>query len=135
MTTTNYRQQAIDFLNATSTGFTATYKEHSTYLDDDDKTTRDIYTIVLKNKQHRYRFLFWQSVRESNYGGKPPSAYNVLSCLTKYDVGSFEEFCGEFGYDVDSRKAYKTYKAVLREWKNVEKLFSPEQIELLQEIQ
>jgi hypothetical protein len=132
--TTDYNKQANDFLNATSTAFTATYKEHSTYFDD-DKTTRDIYTIVLKNKQHRYRFLFGQSVSESNYGGKPPSAYDVLSCLTKYDIGSFEDFCGEFGYDLDSRKAYKTYKAVLKEWKNVERLFSSEQIELLQEIQ
>ena len=64
-----------------------------------------------------------------------PTAYDVLSCLTKYDCGDFENFCSECGYDVDSRKAYKTYKAVKREWENVKKLWTPEQIELLQEIQ
>ncbi len=56
-TEANYQQQAIDFLNATSTAFTATYKAHDFYFAD-DKDTRDIYTIVLKNKLHRYRFNF-----------------------------------------------------------------------------
>jgi len=66
---------------------------------------------------------------------KAPTAYDVLACLQKYDVGTFEDFCSEFGYDEDSRKAFKIYKAVIREWKNVELLFTEEQIEKLQEIQ
>jgi hypothetical protein len=131
MTTTNYQQQAIDFLNATSTSFTANYKEHNYYFDG-DKDTRDIYIIVLKNKLHRYRFTFGQSISNT---GTAPTAYDVLASLTKYEVGSFEDFCGDYGYDTDSRSAYKTYKAVLKEWKNIERLFSSEQIELLQEIQ
>lgn len=65
---------------------------------------------------------------------KHPSNYDVLACLTKYDPGTFENFCSEFGYDTDSRKAFKTYKAVRREWKNIERLFTPEQIEQLAEI-
>ncbi len=65
---------------------------------------------------------------------QPPTAYDVLTCLTKYDPGTFDNFCGDFGYDADSRKAYKAYKAVLREWKNIELLFTPDQLELLQEI-
>ena len=64
-----------------------------------------------------------------------PSAYDVLACLQKYDVGTFENFCSEFGYDVDSRKAEKIYKAVCDEFTNVERLFSPDEIEILQEIQ
>lgn len=131
MTTTNYQQQAIDFLNATYTSFTANYKEHDYYFDG-DKDTRDIYIIVLKNKLHRYRFTFGQSISNT---GTAPTAYDVLVSLNKYEVGSFEDFCGDYGYDTGSRSAYKTYKAVLKEWKNIERLFSSEQIELLQEIQ
>jgi len=133
MTTTDYNQQAIDFLNATSTGFTATFKEHDYYFTD-DLHTRDIYICVLKNKLHRYRFTFGQSLKDSNNGNTPPTAYDVLASLTKYEVGDFGDFCSAYGYDIDSRKAYKTYKAVLKEWKNVDRLFSSEQIELLQEI-
>jgi hypothetical protein len=64
----------------------------------------------------------------------PPTAYDVLASITKYDVGTFDNFCSEFGYDADSRKAYKTYKAVMEEWKNIELLFTPDQLEQLQEI-
>lgn len=65
----------------------------------------------------------------------PPTPYDVLACLTKYDPYSFENFCSDFGYDTDSRQAFKTYKAVRKEWKNVEILFNSEQLEQLQEIQ
>lgn len=65
---------------------------------------------------------------------KAPTAYDVLSCLTKSDPRTYDDFCSEYGYEKDSRKAFKTYKAVKREWKNVERLFSDEEIEQLQEI-
>jgi hypothetical protein len=131
---TDYQLQATDFLQATNTKFTATFKKHDHYFDD-DKDTRDIFTCVLKNAKHRFRFTFGQSVRQSTGdGGNLPDAYDILTSLTKYEVGSFEDFCFDMCFDTDSRKAYKTYKAVLREWKNVQLLFTPEQIELLQEI-
>ena len=63
-----------------------------------------------------------------------PSSYSVLACLTKYDCGTFEDFCSEFGYDIDSRKAKKTYKAVCKEWKNVQSVWTDDEIEQLQEI-
>lgn len=127
---TDYNKRAIDFLNATSTSFDVAFKKHDFYFDG-DKDTRDIYRITLKNKLHTYRFNFGQSIANT---GICPNPYDVLSCLQKYEVGTFENFCNDFGYDTDSRAAYKTYKAVMKEWKNVELLFTPEQIELLQEI-
>jgi hypothetical protein len=134
METSEYNQQAIAFLTATGTTYKATYKDHNFYFDE-DKETRDIYRITLKNKKHRFSFTFGQSIVNSNYGNTPPSEYDVLAGLQKYEVGTFDDFCGNFGYDTDSRKAYKTYKAVMREWKNVEKLFTAEELEQLQEIQ
>jgi len=66
---------------------------------------------------------------------KAPTAYSVLSCLTKNNPGTFEDFCSEFGYDSDSRSAKKTYKAVRNEYLEVSKLFSNEELEEMQEIQ
>lgn len=65
---------------------------------------------------------------------KTPTPYAILACLQKYEVGSFENFCNEFGYNVDSRKAEKTYNAVLKEWQEVQKLWSDKEIALLQKI-
>jgi hypothetical protein len=63
----------------------------------------------------------------------PPSAYDVLSCLTKSDPGTFKDFCGEFGYNDDSISAFNTYRAVQEEWSAVERMFN-DCLEELQEI-
>ena len=63
-----------------------------------------------------------------------PSAYDVLACLTHYDPETFEDFCGNFGYDVDSRKAEKTYFAVQKEWNDLSRLYTEEELDLLREI-
>ena len=64
-----------------------------------------------------------------------PSAYDVLACIEKSDPGTFADFCSEFGYDEDSRKAETVYKAVKEQWQNVERLWSDKEIERLEDIQ
>lgn len=66
---------------------------------------------------------------------KSPTAYDVLACLTKYDPGSFEDFCSEYGYDSDSKTADRVYAAVKEEWLNVCRVWNDSEIEELAEIQ
>ncbi len=174
ITSTDYNQQATDFLTQTGTEFKAEFKKHG-YHFTGDKEKRDIYTITLKRGDREYKFEFGASLNDSGFyvqfGRKrididyqylnstnlnyiikqkyqwdfrsnidtihkpvAPTAYSVLACLTKYDCGTFEDFCSEFGYDTDSKTAEKTYKAVCEEWLNVQRLFTDKEIELLQEI-
>lgn len=67
--------------------------------------------------------------------GEAPTSYDILACLTKYDPGTFENFCSEFGYDTDSRKAEKIYHAVKAEYLGLCSIFSEEEMRLLSEIQ
>ncbi len=49
------------------------------------------------------------------HNGAEPKVTSVLSCLASDASGdqhSFEDWCAEYGYDTDSRKAEKTFKAV-----------------------
>lgn len=51
---------------------------------------------------------------------KEPSAEDVLNCLASDAAGyenarSFEDWCSEYGYDTDSRKAEKTFKTIERQ--------------------
>lgn len=64
-----------------------------------------------------------------------PTAYDVLACLTKNDPRSFNDFCDEYGYDNDSRKAEKIYNSVREEWYKVNGFFTNTELEQLQEIQ
>lgn len=85
--------------------------------------------FVSKYKEH------WDMI--DKYKGKGLSqvrAYDLLACITKSDPGDFEEFCRDFGYDTDSRKALTVYEAVCKEWRKVQRFFRPEEIEALQEI-
>ena len=63
----------------------------------------------------------------------PPTAYDILASLTKNDPETFGDFCANYGYDEDSRKAEATYFAVQKEWANVRRLFS-DCLEELEEI-
>lgn len=125
----NYNKEALDFLNATSTALTIKFKTFGDHFN--DGVIRSIFRCGLKNKLGSYYFDFGQSVSE---GSSEPTAYSILSCLQKYDVGSFEDFCSEFGYYEGSKRATKIYKAVCREYEGISKLFNNEQIESLAEI-
>lgn len=63
-----------------------------------------------------------------------PNAYSVLASITKYDPGTFEDFCCEFGYDEDSRTAERVYFAVQKEYAQLSRLFTAEEMEELAEI-
>ena len=64
-----------------------------------------------------------------------PDTYSILTCLTKYDPGTFEDFCGDFGYDTDSIKALKTYEGVKNKFENLQTLYSDKELEAMAEIQ
>lgn len=66
---------------------------------------------------------------------KTVQAYDLLAAITKNDPGTFEDFCSEYGYDTDSRKAEEVYRAVVKEYAKVRKFFTPAELEALQEIQ
>lgn len=146
-----YEKQAIDFLEATGTTFKAVLLGHmKQFIDDVEK--RDVYEITLERKGESYTFRFGQSLVNSGgehelkriqkyeddcrkagrwpsaegyrrIKAKKPTAYDVLACLQKYDPETFEDFCDNFGYDTDSRKALENYLAVQDEYKNVIRLF------------
>lgn len=62
-----------------------------------------------------------------------PTAYDVLACLNPFDE-DFEEFCASFGYEEDSRTAYKIFGKVEEETKQLKILWTDSELEKLQEI-
>jgi hypothetical protein len=132
VTVSSYEKDANDFLKSVGAKLTVKFLSHD-YFWPDDKDCRDIYQFRLSRNGKSYTAKFGQSINGSQ-NGEVPNAYDILTCLTKYEVGTFANFCGDFGYDQDSPKAEKTYKAVLKEFDGVSRVFG-DVLEQLQEIQ
>ena len=118
-----YEMMANEFLKKTETTFKVV-----SYQGKEDKWNNlmDKWNVKLVRNGETWRFPFYMG---SGNKGKKPTAYDVLACLTKYDVGTFEDFCADFGYDVfddygrRNNKNYRTYKAVKAEYKHVVEMF------------
>lgn len=156
-----YQKQAKEFCEKTQTVIDVKFLYSGLHFEN-DKEVRDIYEIMIfRNGQNKkpYIFKFGQSVlysrdyvekaalqREARGESmasiykykksavKAPTEYDILAALTKYDCGTFKDFCSEFGYSDDSIAVQKTYFAVQEEWSNVNRLFN-DCLEEIQEIQ
>lgn len=132
-----YIKQAEKFATDFGVKLTVLNSEYKKHFSSDTEK-RYVFKLRLSRGRKCYTFDFGQSIAE---GSNEPDLYSVLACFTKYDVGSYENFCGEFGYDEfdentgrRNKKTFKTYKAVCREYEAVERLFS-DCIDQLQDIQ
>jgi hypothetical protein len=79
------------------------------------------YHCTLKYKGRQYSFDFWQGTGITH----APTAEGCLECLLSDSAGAdntFEDFCSEFGYDTDSRKAERIYKQCQEVRENMERL-------------
>ena len=132
---TDYNKRAIEFLKETNTIFKVKFIKNGLYFQD-DKEPRDIFLITLKRNGLKFSFKFGQSIADSTGKGDiKPTECDFLSCVEKYEYSDFNEFCSEFGYDEDSRKALKTFKAIQKEFNKISSLYSEEELNKLREIQ
>lgn len=71
-----------------------------------------------------YNFDFWTGLGK---GEAKPTKYDVFSCLMKSDVGTFSEFCDEYGYNglplSEHDRIKKIYLSCKKEYLAVLKLF------------
>lgn len=89
-----------------------------------DSAERNHWKFTIRRKGKSYTNDFWDSIINSKHiEPKEPTSYDLLACLTKYHPGTFEDFCDEFGYNTDSRNAERTYKAVMKEYEGLRRVF------------
>lgn len=134
----NYERQGEKFLQKFGIEFKAERKtDHVCPMWCDGKHTHgDRYLITFRRKYDtakQLNFAFWNSLADKE-NNKSPTSYGVLASMTKYDPETFDNFCGEYGYDTDSIKALKTYKAVCAEWSKIFKFFGEKELNDLREI-
>jgi len=128
-----YKEGADMALRVVGGTMSATLSDTKNAPWDDGTAYRPHWKVQLKNDGKSYTFDFFDSIHNGKTRPSPtPTAYDILACLTWYEVGTFENFCNEFGYQ--KGQARSTWKAVVREYENLCRLFTEEQRELLSNI-
>ena len=128
-TLNDYEKQALYFAKKYGVKLQILGSEYKTFWSEEQK--RWVFKCKLSRNSKSYNFEFGQSIAN---GSNEPAMYDILSCLTKYDPETFENFCAEFGYDINSRDSKKTYRSVCKEYEAVKRLFG-DIMDELQEIQ
>jgi hypothetical protein len=126
---TDYNKQANDFLHKYELNLSVreAIPQKTPLWHKDGERHGVNYFCSLSNKDGKhYSFDFWGSIHDLNTG-KKPTAYDVLACLDTYSADStFEDFCDNYGYDIDSIKAMKTYEATQKQCRGLESILSKE---------
>jgi len=90
---------------------------------------------TIKGEIRQREFEYSDSV--ANYQeGNQPIKEDLLSCLCSdynCNIFTFKEFCDELGYNKDSIKDMKVFKAIQLEQKKLNYLFGPETMQKLSE--
>ena len=92
------------------------------------------YSCKLRRGHKTYTFPFFDSVKNFEEDERPLK-YDVLACLDTYDyIQGIEDFAFEFGYNIEDRETKRTYNACMRQSKELHRLFTDEELEMLAEI-
>ena len=144
MTTTTYEQQAEAFLTKHHLKFTICKAKPQTaplWIDKDDPRGNPNHGIkyqvsIWHPSRPTLRFPFWGSIHDKEKG-ITPNAYDVLACISgdTNTPDAFKDFCSEYGYDEDSRKAEATWKRCLEFSRLLQHFFTKEELSELKEIQ
>jgi hypothetical protein len=108
-------------------------------MDDESRSRMDHWRVTLRKAPRGGKGRRTMTVLYSmgyGHGGRHPSTEDVLECLALDAQGvenarSFEEWASEYGYDADSRRAEKTYRATVAQTKRLKRFLGHAEYRLL----
>ena len=127
---TEYQKLARDFCKNTGTSVHFSFKGCNTCPWDEKPHNQ--YSVTIKRNDEEMTVNFWDSLINT-WEYRKPTAYDVLACLQKYDVGTHycnddvANFILEYGFEIhsdnDVKKALDTFIAVEKEYADVKRVF------------
>lgn len=126
-----YEKQAQTFLDNANAAIEIEFIGHKVNKDWHEKSPRGFYSVTIETPLGCMCFDYWHFVSSLPFY-REPTEYDILACLQKYPVGTYEDFCDEFGY-MPTQKSRDVYEATCGIWNGVSKIFTPEQIKELRE--
>lgn len=124
-------KQANDFLKETGAEIKIRFLKNDVYFPEDTQT-RDIYKFTISRGLSKYSGKFGASLKDTEERNTP-NAYDILSCLTKYEPESLDEFAEVYGYTKPS-VATRIHKAVKKEYEGLKNIFTDREMEKMADI-
>lgn len=118
-----YDDHARAFLDKTGARITARYLGELP-AEWDNGRHHCAYSVTITSASGKMRIRFFDSLQNTENGERVIRAYDVLTCLTKSEPGTFDDFCAAYGFypinsGADYRKAVKAWRACVREYAGV----------------
>lgn len=134
---TEYKKQAIDFLKKSNATMKIEFIGAETNQNWNDNIKRNKYQFTITTPKGSMTGNFWDSLAHTESKVKP-TEYDILSCIEKYDPGTMNDFFDEFGFEIqnadDIFRFLNTYNAVVKEYRDLCRIFTSEQMEELRAI-
>ncbi len=135
-----YTEQARNFLKSANAEMKIAFIGTEVNSRWNDSEPRNKYRFTITTPKGKMEGVFWDSIYNTRKNPKEkPTEYDILACLEKYDVGTMDDFMAEFGYEIKSATDMSnfifTYNAVQKEYRDLCRIFTEEQMEELREIQ
>jgi hypothetical protein len=124
-------KQLNDFLMSKGVKAKVTFIKKGFHFND-DTIERNIYRLTLIKGKKKVSFRFGDSIHNTEHDLEP-NVYNIMSCLTYYEPGTFRDFCGDYGYNEDSIKALSTYKEVVKQYNKLLSMFTSNELQTMTE--
>ena len=95
------------------------------------------HVVTVTNNKKRFSFEFWGSIQDPEIKSDQENVFALYCALIDATCANetFKNFCGDLGYNEDSRTAERIYKACGRTLAKVNRVFDCDLYELCNEIQ
>jgi len=115
-----------DFIKSAGLSMSAAWTDHNPNMDDEGRAPMDHWRCTIRSGKSRMSLVFSMG---AGHDGKRPELADVLDCLASEAAGlensqNFDDWCAEYGYDTDSRRAERTFKAIERHTRSLRRVLS-----------
>jgi hypothetical protein len=129
-------QTLAQFITEREITIASSSTENNPYMEDSDRMDNWKVRLQAKDSDGKRRTMRLYFSKGVGHEGAQPTVEEILECMASDSAGiensqGFNDWCGEYGYDADSRRAEKTYKVCQRQAERLAKFLGRDGYEQL----
>lgn len=122
------------YLDTLNIGYSRLQKASRKDMTEWDKYARHFFMVITRQVNGKTIEIEGEYSQGSGIKELPTKADYILALLTDtsgIEGQTFKDFCSNFGYDEDSRRAERIYRACMNEYEDLRKMFTKQELRKL----